>query len=60
MIFVISSHQVGEIFDKIRDRLKGRSYWRHVVNKFYAVENSIDGEDDQVGTEISHGYCIIC
>ncbi|XP_038061121.1 uncharacterized protein LOC119731908 [Patiria miniata] len=32
---------IKEIFDRIRDGIKDKPYYTHVVSKFYAIENSV-------------------
>lgn len=46
--YMLLFFQVEEKFSELRDFLTGKPYTHHLVTPFFAVENSLDG-DEEVG-----------
>ena len=49
VLLFVGHFQVEEKFGELRDFLTGKPYTHHLVTPFFAVENSLDG-DEEVGS----------
>ena len=49
--------QIEEKFARIRSMIQHRNYARHVVPRFYAVENNLAAEDEQVSVWCGNPLC---
>ena len=60
VLLFVGHFQVEEKFGELRDFLTGKPYTHHLVTPFFAVENSLDG-DEEVGFFSLDGFlCHSC